>query len=307
MASKDTVNRSIMIAILVILVVVLILAARINSGHDKGENPAMGHGIVRLGDVPIAEVNKTPIYMSDVRNVAVERGLIQDGETLNRNDDTFKDVLDELIDQRLMALEAFTLSLDQNADAKRRLAQARERVLGNVLVEEHLKKAVTDETVRQMFEAQSALRNRGQQVRARHILLPDEVSAKQIAERLDAGESFQSLALAYSIDRASREAEGDLGYFTRDMLGSILTDIAFGAEVGSRVGPFQSETGWHILEVLDRRQAPEPKFEDVKDEIIKLMTYEEIKTLLEGLHAKAEIERFPASPKTQEEHTETTP
>lgn len=307
MASKETVNRSIMVAILAILVVILILAARINTGEGESQNPALDNGIVRLGDVPVAEVNKTPIYMSDVRNVARANGKIQGGETLERDDQLFKDVLDELIDQRLMALEAFTLSLDQNADAKRRLAQARERVLGNVLVEEHLKTAVTDETARQMFDAQSSLRNRGQQVRARHILLPDEVSANQISERLDAGESFQSLALAYSIDRASREAEGDLGYFTRDMLGSILTEIAFGAEIGSRVGPFQSKSGWHILEVLDRRQAPEPKFEEVKDEIVKLMTYEEIKTLLEGLHAKAEIVRFPVPQKTPEKNTETTP
>ncbi|MGJ8562708.1 MAG: peptidylprolyl isomerase [Alphaproteobacteria bacterium] len=303
MASRETLYRTIIIGVLGLCVIILVVVARLQGPDSEGESAALRGGITRLGDPVVAQVNKTPIYLSDVRVVARAAGRIDDGETLMPSTPVFKTVLDELIDQRLLSLEAFTLSLDQKPEAKRRLLQARERVLGNVLVEEHLKVAVTDGTARQMFEAQAALRDRGPQVRARHILLSDEASAKQIWDRLEKGESFEALALAYSMDRASRESAGDLGYFTRDMLGSILTDIAFGAEVGSRVPPFKTETGWHILEVMDRRQAPEPKFEDVREDIIKLMTYDEIKILLEGLHAKADIQRYSLSP----EKIKTTP
>lgn len=290
MATSPQTNRTIMFAILCIGVFVLAIVA-ISQNRDASTTP-LGEGIVRLGDVPIAEVNGTVIYMSDVRSVAQARNPDVDMSGLPPNDPEFIDVLDELIDQRLMALEALSMSLDQQAEAKRRLAQANERILGNVLVENHLQTRVNEETARQIYDAQAGLRNRGIEVRARQILLSDEASAKLIVDRLEAGEDFSTLALAFSTDRVSRDNGGDLGYFTRDMLGPELTRRAFNADIGERVPIFRSNQGWHVLEVLGRRRAPEPTFEDVKEDIISRMTYDEIRTLLDGLRNKAAIERL---------------
>ncbi len=287
--------RTILIVFLGLCVLLLVAVTTFQSRNFNSEAPPLGEGIVRLGDVPVVQVNGTSIYMSDVRQVAQAEYPDIDLDTLKPGDPVFRKVLDQLIDQRLMAIEALTLSLDQQKEAKRRLSQARERILGNVLVESHLRKTVNNETARQLFEAQAALRDRGQEVRARQIVVADETSAKQILDRLDKGESFEALALAYSIDRASRESAGDLGYFTNDMMDPILTQTAFSAAVGTRVPLFKTDAGWHILEVLDKRQAREPTFDEVQDDIKSIMTYDEISKLLKSLRSKARIERFPAA------------
>lgn len=111
-----------------------------------------------------------------------------------------------------------------------------------------------------------------------------------IMQRLEKGERFGALALAFSNDRASRDSSGDLGYFTNDMLDPVLTRKAFSADMGVVLAPFKTEAGWHVMEVLDRRRAPEPSFEDMQGDIMSRMTYDEIKKLLGDLRARAQIE-----------------
>lgn len=270
----------------------LVFGAIVGSGSGTDQDPNFTGGVVRLGDTPAAMVNGSMIYTSDVQNVAQAQNLIGENDLIDPDDPVFDQVLSELIDQRLMAQAAINRALDQQSEAKRRLAQTRERVLGNILVEEHLKQTVNETTMRQMYEAQTALRERGVEARARHIQLPDEAMANEIIRRLDAGESFEALALAFSQDRASRDNAGDLGYFARDMLDAELTRQAFTAPIGERVGPFKTELGWHVMEVLDRRQAKLPSFEETRQDIKTFMTYEEINKLLISLRETAEIEKL---------------
>lgn len=280
------------IAILVLFGLGALILASITGREKPDSDPDFTGGVVRLGDQPAAMVNGSAIYMSDVRNVAFAQNLIQEGAQLTPESPEFDQVLNELIDQRLMAQAAMNRSLDQQSEAKRRLAQTRERVLGNILVEEHLRETVNETTMRQMYDAQSAIRERGTEVRARHILLPEETMANEILRRLGDGESFQALAVAYSQDRASRDSGGDLGYFSTDMLDPEFTRVAFDTVPGERAGPFKTEHGWHILEVLDRRQARVPGFEDMRAEILKFMTYDEIQKLLASLRDNADIQRL---------------
>lgn len=295
MATIEQRNRRIIGGVLC-LCILLLAAATVWQNRGQSGGVDLGAGLVRLGDQPAAQVNGTIIYESDVRDVAIEQGKLKKTASISRGEPLFEAILDELIDQRIMALAALERSLDQETPAKRRLAQARERILGNLLVETRLKDKVSDETAQQLFETQAALRNRGMEVRARHIQLEDIESAKNIVARLEKGESFESLALAFSTDRASRENEGDLGYFTNDMLDPEFTQMVFGAEVGAQLPIFQTTDGWHVVEVLNKRRVSVPEFEDMRAEIINQMTYNEIKTLLDELRAKADIERVAPVP-----------
>lgn len=291
MAASEQRNRTIMIGIIGLCVILLATVTTCQSRKEAPE-PVLGEAIVRLGDMPVAQVNGTAIYESDVRSVAIEQGKIEKDAQLPQGDPVFVAILNELIDQRIMALAALERSLDQEKSAKRRLAQARERILSNVLVEEHLRETVTDDAARQIFDAQAELRDRGMEIRARHIQLADLESAKNIIARLDKGESFESLALAFSTDRASRENSGDLGYFTNDMLDPEFTRVVFSAEIKAPIPVFQTEAGWHVAEVLDRRRARQPDFEEMRDDIISQMTYNQIKTLLDELRAAAQVKRL---------------
>lgn len=253
------------------------------------DNSAFGEGVVRLGDTEVAAIDGTKIYLSDVERTAAAQGLIEEGSPLTPGQPVFQKVLDELIDQRLLALDALRQSMDQDDETRRRLSVARERILGNVLVENHLKNTVNEATIRRMYDEQSSLRDRGDEVQARHILVKDEATANEIAKKLTDGDDFAALAREFSEDEGSREKGGNLGYFTNDMLEAKFTQVAFSTKRGDVSAPFESKYGWHILQVQNRRKAAEPSFEEMRSEILNFMTYDEIQNILKSLRAQGDV------------------
>lgn len=116
----------------------------------------------RPGEPPIAVIDGTYIYASDVAWQAEAQNLIAPGEKLPRMDPRFDTALRELVDQRLLALSARAEGLDTQGWVQRRVALARERILSSVALEDHLAKTVTNRTVRAAFDRQVQLgRNTG--------------------------------------------------------------------------------------------------------------------------------------------------
>jgi peptidyl-prolyl cis-trans isomerase C len=270
----------------------LIASCTLSACQDRlvmSDNSAFGEGVVRLGDTEVAEVDGTKIYLSDVERTAASQGLIEEGSPLTPGQPVFQKVLDELIDQRLLALDALRQSLDQKDETRRRLAASRERILGNVLVENHLQNTVNETTIRRMYDEQASLRDRGDEVQARHILVKDEETAKDIHKTLTDGGDFAALAREISEDEGSRDKGGNLGYFTQDMLEDTFTKIAFSTKKGSISTPFKTEFGWHILQVQDRRKAAQPSFEEMRAEIKNFMTYDEIQNILISLRSQGDV------------------
>ncbi len=90
------------------------------------------------------------------------------------------------------------------------------------------------------------------QVHARHILVSTETEARDIMQRLQNGESFETLALQFSRDVTTRERGGDLGFFIRENLTTPeLADAAFGLQPGEVTGPIATALGYHVLQTLE--------------------------------------------------------
>lgn len=275
---------------LLILSLGLILGACQNNSDGSGGVEKVEKA--QSGKVEIAKVGDSSIFRSDVEGLAIEKGLLQAGETLAQTDPSFQQVVEELIDQRLLSQAALRRNLEKTPENKRRLAAARERILGNILVEEHLKQAVNEATIRRMYDQQAELANRGDEIRARHILLSDEASALAAQTALAEGQGFAELARSVSVDAGSREKGGDLGWFTRDMLNPDFTRKVFATPVGERTEPFLTPQGWHIVEVQNRRGSQQQSFEELRPNIVKFMTFDAIQSLLQELRRKTEIETF---------------
>jgi parvulin-like peptidyl-prolyl isomerase len=90
----------------------------------------------------------------------------------------------------------------------------------------------------------------------RHILVADEVLAKTIVDQLRAGEDFATLALQYSTDPGSKDTGGDLGWSDGEGFVPEFREAAFKLELNAISDPVQSEFGWHIIQVLGRRDRP---------------------------------------------------
>ena len=241
-------------------------------------------------DPVVARVDGTVIRRSDVEREA--RSQSGDDEmVLQPGGAEFERVLDELLDQRLLALEARRRGLHQSEEARRRMALAEERILGNVLVETALADAVTEETIQRIYREQIRLIPLGEEVRARHILVDTRAEADAIAQLLAEGRDFAELAVAMSQDQATRLEGGDLGYFTREGILPAFGSVAFSTPEGEVSEPFRSEFGWHLLKVVDRRRQPPPSIEALRPNIVRFYTFDQLEALIDGLRTDAQIER----------------
>ena len=86
-------------------------------------------------DRVVAQVNDRAVWASDVRREAVAQGLIGEDDPLDLSSELFRRVMDEVVDQKLLAAEAERRGLDSSPAAQRRLQAVRERILGDMLVE----------------------------------------------------------------------------------------------------------------------------------------------------------------------------
>jgi len=252
-------------------------------GGGKGDSALMQD---KAGQTVLARINGSAIYQSDIDRAAQAAGQ----DTVVPGSAGFETLLDEAIDQRLLALKAEALSLDKTPTGQERLDLARERILGNLTVEDHLAKTVNDESAKKLYTEQIKLRQSGDEVRARHILLADKAGADAAAKRIAAGEDFAAVASDLSIDPGSQRDGGDLGYFQKDAMVAPFSAAVFAMKKGEVSEPFETEFGWHIAKLEDRRKAAVPTFEAMKPEILNYLTLQEIGNLIKSVREDAQIE-----------------
>ncbi|BBH22661.1 hypothetical protein Back11_40060 [Paenibacillus baekrokdamisoli] len=159
------------------------------------------------------------------------------------------------------------------------------------LVEPRVK--VTDEDVKQYFEANRAMFDQPEQVKASHILVATKAEADEIMKQLKGGADFAKLAKDKSIDTGSKNAGGDLGFFGRGEMVAEFEKAAFSLKVGELGGPIKSQFGYHIIKVSDHKAAKAATLEEKKAEIREQLISQKVAELspawLEELKSKAQI------------------
>jgi peptidyl-prolyl cis-trans isomerase C len=222
--------------------------------------------------------------------VAVALGLMGPGEPLDATSELFSQMMDEVVDQKLLAAEAARRKLDKDPRAQRRLAAARDRVLGDMLVETTVADAVTEGNIRGLYEEQQKLARRSQEIRARQIVVATAAEVDQLRKLIASGASFEALAMERSRDAATRFNGGDLGYFTTDVMPEAYEAALKDARPGQLVGPVPVENGYALVRVEDVREEQPIALDAARPQIVRFLTYDRIRDLLERLRAKAKVE-----------------
>ena len=90
------------------------------------------------------------------------------------------------------------------------------------------------------------------EVKACHILVQTREQAEQIRQEIINGRNFGAAAKEYSMCPSAAEG-GDLGYFSRGMMVPAFDNAAFNLPIGEVSQPIQTEFGWHLILVTDKR------------------------------------------------------
>jgi parvulin-like peptidyl-prolyl isomerase len=126
-----------------------------------------------------------------------------------------------------------------------------------------------------------------EQVHVRHIMVDSEAAALEIQTMLQEGADFVTLARERSLDLATKDNGGDLGWFPRGLVAPELENAAFGLQPGQISAVIQLGEGYHIIQLVER-EAAHPLSPEMQLDL-RLAVFEE---WLADKRNAATIERF---------------
>jgi peptidyl-prolyl cis-trans isomerase C len=197
-----------------------------------------------------------------------------------------------VIDTKLVAAEARRQGLQDDPEVRAQMTRLEELILEQVLTNRVIEKSLTDDAVEKRYQKMLEDTKGEVEIHARHILVEKEEEARELITRLQQGADFAALANEKSAD-SSAASGGDLGYFSKGEMVPAFSDAAFALKDGafSEV-PVQTQFGWHVIKVEDRRAKEAPAFDEVSDELRGELVRETRAAYVQELREKATIERF---------------
>lgn len=171
---------------------------------------------------------------------------------------------------------------------------------------------VTEAEAKKFYDGNRDKMKAPEQVKASHILLlvpqgakPEEkqkalAKATELQKRAVKGEDFAKLARENSQDPGSKDAGGDLGFFSRDRMVAPFADAAFALKVGQVSNVVETPFGYHVIKLTDRKTAKEQSFAEEKEKILAFLKNRAISEAamkrVEELRKKGNVKVLVANP-----------
>jgi peptidyl-prolyl cis-trans isomerase C len=199
-------------------------------------------------------------------------------------------IIDALINMKLLAHAAREAKLDQRPEFETRRQFLELQALRNAYVQEFIVNSLTPEEVQAGYQTLVVGQHKPQeQVRARHILVESKEEADKIIADLKGGAAFEELA-KQSKDPSGQNG-GDLGYFGRGQMVPPFEQAVFALEVGALTEqPVQSEFGWHVIKLEEKRMSAPPPIAEVEAELRNHLLRAKFESTMASLRDKYKIE-----------------
>jgi peptidyl-prolyl cis-trans isomerase C len=202
-------------------------------------------------------------------------------------------LLDQIITQKALVAAARAAGLDRDAEVQARIRRAEEETLQQALLMREVQPLMTEEALRARFARELAARPPEEEIHARHILVATEAEARAaLAEVRRPGADFAEVARRRSTGPGAREG-GDLGFFKRGDMIPEFEQAAFALQPGQIAqNPVRTQFGWHVILVVARRAAPQPSFEESREQLRQQAFEEGVNGAVERIRNAANVERF---------------
>ncbi|MGE7692086.1 peptidylprolyl isomerase [Lysinibacillus sp. NPDC097214] len=196
----------------------------------------------KVGDISVADFNKTSKTLAGshilqqmmTEKVLADKYKVSDKEIKEAYDATASQFGDSFADA--LAQSGLTEEGYKNA--------LRVELLSEKALED---KAFKEADVKKHYEQMKT------ELNARHILVADEKTAKEVIAKIKGGASFADVAKEYSTDTGSAEKGGELGWFTVGSMVDEFNDAAYALPLKTLSEPVQSSFGYHVIEVTEKR------------------------------------------------------
>jgi peptidyl-prolyl cis-trans isomerase C len=181
--------------------------------------------------------------------------------------------------------------LQDDPEVKQRMAQLEDRVISDVWLKHEVDKAATDQRLHAEYD-KYVKEHASEQIKASHILVSTEAEAKAVIADLNKGGDFAAIAKKRSTD-PGKDNGGDLGWFSREDMLPAFSDAAFALKKGEYTKtPVQTQFGWHVIKLEDRRTPAPPSFEDAKPELENGIMREVVGAKVKEMKAAANVQTF---------------
>lgn len=255
----------------------------------------------------VAKVSHTKITKSEL-NDQIQQLSPNDQKVIKDNPENKKLVLNQMIDQELVVLEATKEGYSRSPEYKDQIENYKRNLLINMFINDKVNKnvQVTPEEVKAFYTQNKAQFEAKEERNVRHILISTngrtdaeaKTKANNILKMAKAGKSsFEKLAATYSDHEESKNRGGELGYFQKGALKKEFSDAAFGiAKKGEVAGPIKTDLGYHVIELVDIRTRPEIPLAQVQQQIAQSIAQAKSRQLqqelLSSLKDKYTVEIF---------------
>ena len=182
--------------------------------------------------------------------------------------DRKRQFVENMILNDLLFTEAQKAGYDKDPDIEKQVSDMRKRLVVQRLMREYqTPPTITDDDAKKYYDENPNLFS-STQIKASHILVKDEETAKRLHAQLVADPSkFADLAKQESTDKTSGAKGGDLGKFGQGRMVPDFERVAFSLKPGQLSDPVKTQYGWHLILVTEREEGERKPFDQVKEQI----------------------------------------
>ena len=228
--------------------------------------------------------------LATVNGVSITEGTLEPLRTRQGNESLDQDaLLQEAINVELMKQAADKEGISDSPEVKAKLESLRTQVLASEVLRAYVAGlSIDDAALKAEYDKQIA-GDPGKEFKARHILIADEQTAKDVIAKLDGGADFAELAKTTSTGPSGPKG-GDLGWFQP---ATMVPEFAAAASEMNKgeysKTPVQTQFGWHVILLEDVRTPEPPPFDDVKDQLRQILVQQSLLDYLKELRSGATI------------------